>query len=516
MSLDSFAGWVCETEDMANVNERRNSRCVLCIIAAIAAAATVGCAPARRPLPEPKWAVLLEDQFWGALASDGSGNMYVVGERNYSGEEIWDFKTPSPRRACLTKIRGDGVGNWTIEFSGDGRILCQDVAVNDSGTAVVTGQFEGDIDFDPGPGSREYSVPAGDQASFACGIDGKGELRWLDVWPFCRPQFYRYVDHKLISNFEGTPYAVTLSVTSAPSHEFRVLGAFSGQVDLDPGPTEDLRTSSGPRDIFLAVFKDDGTYKHSTVIGEPGVSFWPEEVRVDNDGKAMIAGVAQLPPQADGSSSTADTSESQIQPLFIVEIPEPDRAAACRFYAVGSGVGGAAGLAVDNAGSIYVSGTCMGSPPVEVTTVSLPLTADPYFHTEGFNCTSAFLLRFDQSGNPEWIQSWGGAAFNPAGDLALGADGMIYVTGGFSKGSDLDPGPGKYSPRLPTCGDEGLKGKGYFLSSFSPQGAFEWIGSGRTCGADNDMSTDIAGNLTWILTTEEGLLVEQYSLSAFR
>jgi hypothetical protein len=96
------------------------------------------------------------DYGFGA-AVDGWGDVYVTGY--FSGTVDFD---PGPdvdnhvsngfRDTFLTKFDSSGNFVWARTWGGTGFDYGNGVAVDGSGNAYVTGMFEDEVDFDPGPG----------------------------------------------------------------------------------------------------------------------------------------------------------------------------------------------------------------------------------------------------------------------------------------------------------------------------------------------------------------------------
>jgi hypothetical protein len=72
-------------------------------------------------------------------------------------------------------------------------------------------------------------------------------------------------------------------------------------------------------------------------------------------------------------------------------------------------------VATDNSGNVYVTGT----------TVLPPLMGTPY--TGGYG--DPFVLKLDSAGRFQYATYFGGYNLDEAGDIAVGKDGAVYVTG---------------------------------------------------------------------------------------
>jgi hypothetical protein len=97
-----------------------------------------------------------------------------------------------------------------------------------------------------------------------------------------------------------------------------------------------------------------------------------------------------------------------------------------------------------------------------------------------------FLAKLDTTGTPMWARHFGGAGIDLATDVAVGADGNIYVVG--TSSADLDFGTGDLT---------GDAGAGLFLAVFDAYG--NTLGArafgGAAVGTQANVATDAAGDL---------------------
>jgi hypothetical protein len=129
---------------------------------------------------------------------------------------------------------------------------------------------------------------------------------------------------------------------------------------------------------------------------------------------------------------------------------------------------GRPGVAVDSAGSVYVTG----------------MNAD--------NGGDAVLLKFDSSGTLAWERTWGGAASDQGKAVATAADGSVYIAG-----TETSFGPSSF---------------GLFVVKFDSNGNLLWQktadgaeGSGVAVGSDGNvyaagtMARDLIGNFDMLV-----------------
>ncbi|HEX9746685.1 MAG TPA: hypothetical protein VGB30_14805 [bacterium] len=85
-----------------------------------------------------------------------------------------------------------------------------------------------------------------------------------------------------------------------------------------------------------------------------------------------------------------------------------------------------------NGNNIFVTGWISGSG------IDIDPTANVQIY-DGYQL-NAFLVKFDSSGNFQWIKTWGGEWMATVNDIATTTDGSIYLAGSFGGRADLAPG----------------------------------------------------------------------------
>jgi hypothetical protein len=114
-------------------------------------------------------------------------------------------------------------------------------------------------------------------------------------------------------------------------------------------------------------------------------------------------------------------------------------------------------LAVGTDGAIYLAGS--------TASLDLPVTPDALQQRNGGRY-DVFLVALDAKGRRSWATYFGGSYSDECGDIAVGADGDVYVTGG------------TYSTNFPVTSDALQTSNNgdhdMFLARFSPKGARKW------------------------------------------
>jgi len=176
------------------------------------------------------------------ITSDASGNVYVTGQFNGSG----DFD-PGPANVNLNAAGGSDI--FVQKFDASGNFVWakgfgttwtgnpdrgQAIAVDALGNVVVTGVFFGSGDFDPGSGTFTMTS-AGDGDAFVTKLDVSGNFVWAKG--FGGSNGFSDQGESIYFDTAGNVY---------------IAGSFGGTADLDPGPGTLNYTVNGDWNAFLS------------------------------------------------------------------------------------------------------------------------------------------------------------------------------------------------------------------------------------------------------------------------
>src|SRR6185436_3525565 len=124
---------------------------------------------------------------------------------------------------------------WAKNMDGiSGTVYAYAVEVDNSGNVYITGNFDGWVDFDPGPGTFYLSTSGSGQGMFICKLDPSGNFVWA-------------------KGMTGTSASVVAgSIKINGSGNIFTTGSFFGTVDFDPGAGTSLLTAAGAADVFIS------------------------------------------------------------------------------------------------------------------------------------------------------------------------------------------------------------------------------------------------------------------------
>ncbi|HTW94982.1 MAG TPA: SBBP repeat-containing protein [Tepidisphaeraceae bacterium] len=275
----------------------------------------------------------------------------------------------------------------------------------------------------------------------------------------------------------GTGFDAGTSVATDGSGNIYVAGPYSEVVNFNPnGSTPVVMTSQNySLDIFVAKYSPSGDLDWVKSMGGPGYDTVGQMV-MDSTGNLYVTGWFS---DTATFGSTQLTSEGSTD-AYVVKLDSSGDI----LWAISMGTSGAEegrGLAVDNVGDVYVTGTIIGEGDFDV-------NGSTVFNAVG--SSSSFLVKLDaQSGSLDWGEELGGGYATRARDVVADAEG-VYVTGGFdgTESFDLAENKGVRTSRGLSDG---------FLAKYNPSGQLDWVRQMGGPGVDRARSValDSQGNV---------------------
>jgi hypothetical protein len=329
------------------------------------------------------------------VAVDGAGDVFVIG--TFSGKVDFGggpLTASSPQDVFILKLDPSGAHVWSKHFGHpSGLQVASGVAVDSAGTVFMTGTFSGPVDFGGG------AIAAGGQGIFLVHLDTAGNHLWS------KP-------------FGGGLADSGASVAVDQSGNVIVTGGFWGTADFGGGAL----TSAGKSDLFIAAFSGTGSYRWSKRFGSQGYDAG-SSVAADGAGNVVVAG---------SFSGTADfgggalTSKGGLD-IILAKFDTTGNHVWSRRYGDALDQTGA-GVAVDGAGSVLVTGALAG----EVNFGGGPLASA--------GGSDVFLAKLDPLAVHQWSHRFGNAGNQAGVGVCAGLAGDVVATGYFGGTSDFGGG----------------------------------------------------------------------------
>jgi len=259
---------------------------------------------------------------------DPENNISLVGEFSGSvdcddGDPTFVLDSKGELDAFIGRYDSEGGLIWAVGIGGDGDEVANDVAVNEAGDVFVTGAFSSDTNFDPeSEAQHEATSPGGEQDGYVLVLDIGGGYSWSvsfggtdasvdraegsqilltpDGDPLIVGTFSGTVDFDstdggeqtatasgdenifiavydqdngelvALTTFEGDLTAVPNDMAWDANGHLVIVGAFAGDLDLDPAVTEETVTAAGDLDGFVVTLDTDLDFVSGFAVGGDG------------------------------------------------------------------------------------------------------------------------------------------------------------------------------------------------------------------------------------------------------
>ena len=328
-----------------------------------------------------------------AMAVDQAGNVYVTGTTS-----SLDFPTtkgtysPSPGNNFLFKLNPDGsIGYATYFPAGSSAVAA--IAADSAGSAYVTGYTNGNLPTTPGA----YRTVCG------CTVESTGFLVFFTTDAFLT-KFDPGASTLAYSTYLGAFYAAGKAIALGADGSAYLASGMSGATTvyhLNPSGSSLLSTATPGMSIHaMAVAGDGGVY----MAGDPQANQFQA-----TPGAFQTTGPPPALPYQGSDAAAIVKMDSQLQKTIAAT------------YFGGPYGPGAASMAIDAAGSIYIGG---GTPPR-----GLP-TRTPLFEAFGPVAGTGFLSEFSGDLSTLLFSTYLGDTDSfSVGGVALGAAGSVIIGG---------------------------------------------------------------------------------------
>jgi hypothetical protein len=364
--------------------------------------------------------------------------------------------------------------DWAKTWGGSaGEVAAAGIAVDGSGNLYVAGQFSGTVNFDPTRSSpiSTFSSHNGTVDAFLNKLDANGNYLWTKVWGD------GYINAACPAVNMGCGRDAANAVVVDGSGNVYVAGLFQNIIDLGDGFTAASNAPNGSNNIYLAGFTPDGTPRW--------LRAWGGKTGGEAYSLALDAPRGFLYVEGDWSTSpdrgTVDFNpggsdgQRQNHGFFDAFLAKYDLNGGFQWVRTwgGSQYDDGPGVAVDDAGSVYVGGM-YGSQDINFDPAGTSAGLGHPASDDSSMLMDVFLVKFDGSGAFQWVRTWGGPGTEDSGaSVSTDHAGGVYVTGRF-KCSNCNFNVGASGPIVPadlhsTNGDFDA-----FISKFDSEGAFQW------------------------------------------
>ena len=326
------------------------------------------------------------------------------------------------------------------------------ITTDAAGNAYVSGSYQGVVDFGT---NRLTALSHSDM--FLAKYDSDGALQWA------RQGSATYTYFTNLTANAGYGVAVDAQGNSYVAGSFAGTNFPHGTYAID---------SHGDADVFLVKYNANGML-NSTWSRRAGGTGWDaaQALAIDRDGNLYLTGQFSSP-EADFGTKTIGTANG---PDIFVAKYAPDGTCLWVKAAGGTGSDIGYGIAVDDAGNVYVTGYYQATAHFDARVLTAVGGVD------------VFLAMYDSAGNCDWVRSAGGAANECAFGLTLIEPDRVCLSGYFQGaatfGATVLPSPG-------------ASRTDWFVAEYDRQGNPRWAkAAGGTNAYGRALATDGAGHL---------------------
>lgn len=351
----------------------------------------------------------------------------------------------------------------TVTFGGSEGEDVLGLALAPDGGAVVTGGFEGTVDFDPGPGEDIHTSNGGKDA-YITKLTADGSQVWTHT-------------------FGGSGFERADDVAIDPSGSIFVGGVFFDTVDFDPTDGVDEHTSNGLGDVFVSKYLSDGTYVWTrTVGGEDYVDM--QAIALAGDGGILATGSFGGEVDFDPGDGVDERLSHGSNDTFLLKLTSGgDYLWTLTFGGEGSEMGHDVRVGSDE--SIVLVGNFTSEE------VDFDPSDEEDIHLLN-GVLDAFVSRYSATGDYEWTRTIGGSDIDSVRSIAVNSTGDVLVCGLFYGELPVDFDPTEGVDERLSNGESDV-----FVSALGGDGSYLWT---WTAGAEDiesaaAITVDVADNV---------------------
>lgn len=228
----------------------------------------------------------LKDDFINNIALDKVGNFYITGQFNgtvdFDGTDAGLLEinsTLDTYDGFLAKYNTDGEISWAFRIGGLYDDYTNELAIDHDGNIIVTGTFEGSVNFGEGfleaSGGELPGYPKEGDA-FVAKYLNSGDLIWA-----------KSIAGDTKSN-NGYDNSVTALVLDSEDNIY-ITGLIYGQGDFDMDEGQQLVSTFADSDSYFSKYNSEGEYIWAHVTA-PMVTGYTKDISIDGDNNLYLTG----------------------------------------------------------------------------------------------------------------------------------------------------------------------------------------------------------------------------------
>jgi hypothetical protein len=320
------------------------------------------------------------------IAIDSSGNAYITGE--FQGTAVFGATTLTSAGyddTYISKVDSGGNFLWAKRAGGTSSDRGWSIAVDSSGNAYVTGYFRDTAVF-----GATTLTSAGNSDIYVTKVDSGGNFLWAKRAGGTRDDYGNGIAVDSSGNAYITGYFVGTAVFGATT-----------------------LTSEGGNDIYVAKVDSGGNFLWAKRAGGTSGNYG-NGIAIDSSGNAYITG------EFSGTAVFGATTLTSAgwDDIYVTKVDSGGNFLWAK-RAGGTNSDHGYGIALDSSGNAYITGYFYGTAIFGATTLTSVGSNDIY------------IAKVDSGGNFLWAKRAGGTSSDHGYGIALDSSGNAYITGQF-------------------------------------------------------------------------------------
>ncbi|MBL0019865.1 MAG: T9SS type A sorting domain-containing protein [Bacteroidetes bacterium] len=364
------------------------------------------------------WAKQFGGRGW-KIDQNSVGETYIVGE--FTGTGDFDPGTGVANLTALAAtdifvLKLDMAGDflWVKQMSGASNERAYNLHLDNSGNILITGEFMGNVDFDPNAGLYNLTSTQNSNDIFVAKLDPNGNFLWA----------------KSIGGIYGDR---GYGVFTDANDEVYTTGYFADVVDFDPNSGITLLTANGSLgypDAFVVKLTAFGDFVWAKSWGSATGDDEGRDLILDQNDKLNVAGSITGTADFDPNNGVFNLTGTG----FVTKLAASDGSFQSAFcFPEGNVI--VHSFALDQSGNRYLAGNFSSNGLIDFD----PGSGVTQLQSLGIN--DVFLAKIGSLENLIWAVKVGSTLNDLNWDVKI-HDRFIYSTGSFRNICDFDPGNG--------------------------------------------------------------------------
>ena len=399
-----------------------------------------------------------------SILSDNMGNVIVLGSVSDSvdldpGSDTIQFYS-SHVSLIVQKLNVLGDLIWARSIGGSGATSGTSMVIDDVGDILITGTYNGTVDFDPGI-SVFNSTSNGSNNFFILKLTKDGEFSWV----------------KSLGTSVNVGFTSSITIDSVMNIYFT--GHFYDSLDCDPGSGVFNIYSSGDEDVFVEKLDQNGNFLWAKSFGGKLTDIG-NDVKIGNSGNVYVATCFSDTADFDPTLGISTQISKGSFDCGLLKLNSMGNLIWIKTFG-GIGWDQCPSIVLDESENVFSTGRFSDTVDFD------PGTGVYDLISEG---SDIYVLKLDSSGNFIWVKNMGGDGSNLGQSISRSDSGDLCISGAFMDTIDFNPGLGVFN--LISKGAQDA-----FVLLLDSNGVFNWVksigGSGGQVGWFNSIGK--SGNI---------------------